>query len=159
MSIIASVFSRRSWLPAALLFLALVPAAQAMLPPQTDAQLRDRAEVIVTGQVTQVSEKVVRHQEDSAGSRIYPRAQRLMIRNDDTITLRVASIEKGQLGPDSSSVTFSAYHFVQVPRGWVDGDDTLDVTLHVGDKIKVYLDHDSQGWKLFHAQGMHVLPQ
>ncbi len=119
--------------------------ARAEVPPISDADLQSGAELIVTGYVTNVTER------DDVS---YPaKGQRLVV-GRWTVTLHMEAVEKGQLPPGNKELRFTGYRNIVVPRGWVGGTNTLRLTPRVGDEVKVYLTRSEDDWQLFHHLGL-----
>jgi hypothetical protein len=120
-------------------------AAWAEVPPISDADMRSAAELIATGFVTEVAER------DEVS---YPARGQKLVTGHWTVTLRVGTIEKGQLAPGEKNLRFTGERNVVVPKSWVGGSNTLRLTPQVGDEAKVYLVRAGGGWRLFHHLGL-----
>ena len=113
----------------------------------SDADLQSRAELIVTGYVTNVTER------DDVS---YPAKGQRLVTGNWTVTLHVEAVEKGQLAAGREEVRFTGYRNIAVPQGWVGGTNTLRLTPMVGDEVKAYLMNSEGEWRLFHHLGLWV---
>jgi hypothetical protein len=144
------------------LVLVIAIPAHAVVPPMSEDQLTERAELIATGYVDSVTEHdEVQYPVDDAdelsiADRLVglfkPRAK--LVTAIYTITMEVEHVDKGELPPGEHQIQFRGFQNVKTPEHWMGGADTLRLHLQPGDTIKVYLDREGDKWALFHHMGI-----
>lgn len=142
--------------------LSIAISARAEVPPMSDEQLTDRADLIATGYVDSVVERdevqypaeetVERSAVDRLIGFFSPRPK--LVTANYTITMEVVQVDKGMLPPGEHRIQFTGRQNVQTPEHWMGGANTLRLQLQSGDTIKVYLAREDNQWVLFHHMGL-----
>jgi hypothetical protein len=136
--------------------LAATPAI-AVMPPITDVQLQQSAELVVTGRVIGIDMKKDTSYPDHVGFRLWYRNR--LVRAIYTVTISADRIDKGVLDQGAKQVVFTAWSPIEVPEGFMIENITMRPNLRVGDRVKVFLAQNEPGaWSIFHEQGLKVLP-
>lgn len=132
------------------------------VPPLSDEQLTEHADLIVTGYVESMTERdEVRYPvemgvEQSAFEKLVeffgPRPK--LVSAIYTVTVNVEQVEKGELPSGEQRIQFTGQCNVVTPKHWMGGTNTMRVSLQPGDGVKVYLERDGDHWRLFHHMGL-----
>jgi len=138
--------TRRSLTGLALAVIMAVPVG-AEVPPMSEDQLSQAADLVVSGRVVavRVSQKKWTTTAGNFADANY------------TVVIDVNSIEKGDIGGHNHQIEFHAWREVKRPRGLVGDGGTLQTDLKRDDNVKIYLKRGAVAWELFSRSGISVL--
>lgn len=129
--------------------------AAAAVQDMSEPELTSRADLIVTGRIVGVKAKTARPDWVSGRDDISFWDRLSFTDITYTVTLDVASVQKGKAG--GKQITFTGWRAVKRPEGWAGPGGTIRDQPLTGQMVKAYLENETGAWRLMSPSGFQWL--